>query len=233
MSTQTVQATQISKLARTEQAFHFFTRVHLRELTGLSAKNLTQLLEHLKTVPGSVIYHHTHHFLQQHQYLSPEPPNDFAYWVAQALRNDRLGEQLASINTCDFPTIRELRERIVAVIEAEVRGHKNQNEASEGNEFHFIRSISFVLPTPYQAHDLAEFMESLSKVTINSLYYHIYESRLRLEQPTNDFSKWMETLGEKELAAEITRLDPYTHTMEGLRNRLIQLIQKTINKKKK
>ena len=138
---------------------------------------------------------------------------------------------MASVNTCDFPTIRELRERIIAVIEPEVRSGKNQNEASEGNEFYFIRSISFVLPTPYQAHDLTEFMESLSKVTINSLYYHIYESRLRLEQPTNDFSKWLETLGEKELAGQITRLDPYTHTMEGLRSRLIQLIQKAMNKK--
>lgn len=219
------------QLTRTEQGFHFYTRSHLRELTGLKARNLAELVFHLKTVPGSVIYHHTHHFLQQHQYLSPEPPNDFAYWVSQALRNDRLGEHLASINICDFSTIRELREKIIEVIESELKRNAIQNQAQEGNEFYFIRSISFVLPTPYEAHDLTEFVNGLKKVTIDSLYYHIFESRLRLEKPTNDFSEWLANLGEKDLAVQIMRLDPYTHTMEGLRTRLIQLIQRKISKK--
>ncbi|MBI4368591.1 MAG: hypothetical protein HY588_04285, partial [Candidatus Omnitrophica bacterium] len=129
-------------------SFHFFTRVHLRELTGLRAHNLTELLEHIKTVPGSVIYHHTHHFLQQHQHLSPEPPNDFAYWATEILRNERLGEKLASIDICDFPAIRELRNQLIEIIEHELKNKKSQTEAPEGDEFHFIRSISFVLPTP-------------------------------------------------------------------------------------
>src|SRR3989338_7521828 len=92
--------------------FRFYTRLHLRELTGLKAKNLRELLSHIKTVPGSVIYHHTHHFLQQHQYLSPEPPNDFAYLVTEALNEAKLGERLASINTCEFSSIRALRDKI-------------------------------------------------------------------------------------------------------------------------
>jgi len=216
------------------ETFHFFTRVHLRELTGLRAHNLTELLEHLRTVPGSVIYHHTHHFLQQHQYLSPEPPNDFAYWVTESLNNNRLGERLASINTTEFPTIRDLREKIIKTIESEAERKKDQNQAPEGEEFHFVRAVSFVLPTPYVATDLQEFLEGLKKVTIGSLYYHIFESRLRLEKPTNDFSHWLEeNLGEKALAGQINKLDPYTHTMEGLRKRLISLIEKRIPKMQK
>jgi len=62
-----------------EEPFRFYTRLHLSELTGLRAATLVQFLGLLKTVSGSCIYHHTHRFLQQHQYLSPEPPNDFAY----------------------------------------------------------------------------------------------------------------------------------------------------------
>ena len=212
---------------KTVEPFHFFTRVHLRELTGLRAHNLTELLEHLRTVPGSVIYHHTHHFLQQHQYLSPEPPNDFAFWVTESLNNNRLGERLASINTTEFPTIRELREQIIKIIEPEVARKKDQSQAPEGEELHFMRAISFVLPTPYTAVNLSEFLKGLKKVTIGSLYYHIFESRLRLEKPTNDFSNWLEeNLGEKTLAEQIKKLDPYTHTMEGLRKRLIFLIEK-------
>lgn len=59
-------------LARAKEPFRFCTQTHIPELTGLKANNLQELLDHIKTVPGSVIYHHTHHFLQQHQYLSPD-----------------------------------------------------------------------------------------------------------------------------------------------------------------
>ncbi len=60
--------------------FQFYTRLQLSELTGLKASTLPELLTHIRAVPTSCIYYHTHRYLQQHQYLSPEPPNDFAYW---------------------------------------------------------------------------------------------------------------------------------------------------------
>ncbi|MBI2167623.1 MAG: 2-hydroxyacyl-CoA dehydratase [Candidatus Omnitrophica bacterium] len=210
--------------------FHFYTRLHLRELTGLKAKNLTELAAHLETVPGSVVYHHTHHFLQQHQYLSPEPPNDFAYWVTEILQDKRLGERLASINTCDFKTIRELREKILSTIRGYLEKAKDLREAPEGEEFHLVKSISFVFPTPYSVSNLEEFAAVLKKITIHSIYFHMFEARIRLEKGTNDFSLWLEGLGEKELAQKIARLDPYTHTMEGLRTKVIQLVENRIRK---
>jgi len=217
---------------KTSESFRFYTRLHLRELTGLKARNLQELLTHIKSVPGSVIYHHTHHFLQQHQYLTPEPPNDFAYWVSEVLQEKKLGEKLASINTCDFDTIRELRDKIASTIESYLEKSKEKpREVYEGGEFHFIKSISFILPTPYVAQTLEEFVSLLRKVTIHSLYYHMFESKLRLEKGKNDFSLWLETvLGETELAKKIERLDPYTHTMEGLRERIIRLIENRLAK---
>jgi len=214
------------------EPFHFNTRLHLRELTGLKARNLEELLTHIKTVPGSVIYHHTHHFLQQHQYLSPEPPNDFAYWVSEALNEVKLGEKLASINTCEFSTIRALRDKIASAIEGHLEKSKGKlKEASEGQEFYFVKSVSFILPTPYQASNLEEFASVLKKITIDAIYFHMFEARLRLEKGTNDFSVWLETgLQEAELAKKITRLDPYTYTMERLRTKLIQLVENRVTK---
>ncbi|OGW86486.1 MAG: hypothetical protein A3C35_06205 [Omnitrophica bacterium RIFCSPHIGHO2_02_FULL_46_11] len=203
-------------------------------MTGLRAKNLKELLEHIKTVPGSVIYHHTHHFLIQHQYLSPEPPNDFAYWVTEVLNERELGERLASINTCEFTTIRALRNKIAETIEQFLNQKRGKflKEADEGREFHFIKSISFIFPTPYTASNLKEFVSVLKKITIHSIYFHIFEARLRLEKETNDFSLWLETaLEEKNLAKQIARLDPYTHTLEGLRDKIIRLIEAKLGKK--
>ncbi len=220
----------MSALIRVEDPFRFYSRLHLRELTGLKARTLEELLFHLKQVPGSVIYHHTHHFLQQHQYLSPEPPNDFAYWVTEVLQEKALGEKLASLNICDFDSIRHLRERLISIIEPFLqKGKAKFREAQEGSEFYFMKVTSFVLPTHYAAHDLAEFVAALNKVTIHSLYFHMFEAKLRLEKGTNDFSHFLEkSLDEKELAKKIASLDPYTHTMEGLRHKIIRLIEQRL-----
>src|SRR5213080_4887444 len=90
------------RLAR--EPFHFWTRLTLTKLTGRRAVDLAELVEHLRAVPLSVVFQHTHHFLVQHQYLSPEPPNDFAFWVTNVLQEDELGERLAAITTVSCAT---------------------------------------------------------------------------------------------------------------------------------
>ncbi|MFH1457562.1 MAG: DUF5752 family protein [Candidatus Omnitrophota bacterium] len=221
----------MTQLLKAKQPFRFYTRLHLSELTGLRATTLSQLLELIKKVPGSCIYHHTHRFLQQHQYLSPEPPNDFSYWVTDVLGEDELGEKLVSIDTMQYKTIRSLREKTAAMVE----DYLKENPAAKlrfarpGEEFHFIKSVSFVLPTHYEVYDLKNFADVLKKITIDSIYFHIFEARLRLEKKTNDFSNWIESsFGDKQLADAIEHLDPYTRTLEDLRNTIIKIIEKKL-----
>jgi hypothetical protein len=221
----------MSRLFESKEPFRFCTRLHLSELTGLRATTLGQLLVLIKEVPGSSIYHHTHRFLQQHQYLSPEPPNDFAHWVTDILGEDDLGEQLASIDTMQYSTIRGLRNQIALTIEEYLKNSifAKIKFAGAGEEFHFIKSVSFILPTNYVAYDLEEFIRILKKITIDSIYFHVFEARLRLEKPNNDFSIWIEnSLGDKELADNISGFDPYTRTLEDLRNNIIRIIEKRI-----
>ena len=216
---------------KAKEPFKFYTQLHMPELTGLKAANLQELLDLIKTVPGSVIYHHTHRFLQQHQYLSPEPPNDFAYWITGILGEEELGEALYSIDTIQYTSIRELRGEIIRTIENYIVKHPRSLHkfATPGEEFHFLKSVSFVFQTPYTASDLKEFQAVLQRVTISSIYFHMFEARLRTGQGTNDFSNWLEdSLSEKKLANKIASLDPYTHTMENLRNTLIKLIEKRV-----
>ena len=216
----------------TDKTFRFYTRLQLKALTALKASNITGLVELIRTVPGSSIYYHTHHFLQQHQYLSPEPPNDFAYWITNALNEDVLGEKLASIDTIQYPTIRSLRNEIVRVISDYIRRNPSikLRFASPDKVFHFIKSISFVMPTPYVAKNLKDFAEILKKITLDSVYFHMFEARLRLEKETNDFSFWLGTsLLEKGLAQKINSLDPYTYTMEDLRKKVIAIAEEKIS----
>jgi hypothetical protein len=221
----------MEQLLKTNEPFRFYTRLHLSELTGLKASTAGELLELIKTVPGAAIYHHTHRFLEQHQYLSPEPPNDFAYWTSNVLGEPELGERLASIDIIQFSTIRGLRDEIAEEIEnyLSYNPQVRTKAVRRGAEFHFIKSNSFVFPLDYYACDLRELADILKKVTIDSIYYHVFESRLRLEKPGNDFSLWIEnSFGSKKLADAISRLDPYTQTMKELRNTLVRLIERHI-----
>ncbi|MCK9572033.1 MAG: DUF5752 family protein [Candidatus Omnitrophica bacterium] len=216
-------------LLKAKEPFRFYTRLHLSELTGLRATTLVQLVQLIKEVPGSCVYHHTHRFLQQHQFLSPEPPNDFAYWVSEILSEKELGERLASIDIMQFSRIHDLREKIILVIEEYLKEERfaQLKFAREGEEFHFIKSVSFVIPTNYLVDNLADFVEIMKKITFDSIYFHIFEARLRLEKKTNDFSFWIEhSLEDKELADKLADLDPYTRTLDDLRAAIINIIDK-------
>jgi len=214
----------------TEEISELKKQIHDKNLFENTASRLDSLLKYIKTLPGSVIYNHTHQFLQQHIYLSPEPPNDFAYWVREFLNEAGLAEKLNSIDTCEFIKIRQLRNALIRTIESHLaRSKRPVVDVPEGAEFNFIKAYSFVIPTPYAANTLKEFLEALNNISIHSIYFHMFEARLRLEKGTNDFSFWLGTsLSEVELAEEISRLDPYTYTLEDLRRELANKVKRHI-----
>ena len=206
------------------QPFRFITHLTLTELTGRRAHDLLDLLRHLKCVPLSVIYYHTHHFLERYHHLSATPPNDFAFWVAHTLQDPGLGERLAAIDTIQFTRLSDLRDAIISAIETHLTSVSSLREAPEGSDFFFKNSRSILLPTAYEARTLGEFAEALSKVSLHSIYHHIFEARLRMERG-NDFSEWLNGLGEKNLAWQITLMDPYMESLENLRQHILRRVE--------
>jgi len=225
----------IGAMKRSKNPFVFYSRLHLIELTGIIATNIPQLLKHMHTVSGSCIYQHTHHFIQQRQFLSPEPPNDVGYWISEVLGDKYLGEEINSIDLMAHTTIRSIREAMIAKIEEALRERPQLKklEAPEGQGFSFLKSVSFAFPTEYKASTLKQFAECLKKVTLNSIHFHVFEARLRIGKQTNDFSLWFETsLGMKELAEKIGNLDPYSQTDERLRQQILARVNAEIEKGK-
>ena len=221
----------MEKPAQAKESFRFYTRLNLSELIGLKASNLQEFLSIIKDVPDSCIYHHTHRFLLQHQYLSPEPPNDFAYWVTNSIGEKELGEDLSSIDTVQFNSINELRQAIISMVESYLKSDPAAKARStdNNNAFCFMKSISFILPTGHSASDLEEFAHILKNISIDSIYFHIFEARLRIGKKTNDFSYWIEnSLENKKLADSISMLDPYTYTLDDLRKTIIEKVSKHI-----
>jgi hypothetical protein len=208
------------------EPFQFYTRQNLTYLTGKKAVNLNTLLENIKIVPDMSIYHHTHHYLEQHEFLSPEPPNDFAYWITNMLQDKLLGEEIASIDLRQFTSINEIRKRIIEVIEFSLSQNQESGlrSISPGGEFYFMSARTFIFPTKYIAFGLSDFAECLKQVSVNSIYYHVFEARLFKKIP--GFCEWLaSSLNEKELSEEFCKLDPYTQTLDNLRKMLLELVE--------
>jgi hypothetical protein len=206
------------------EPFAFYTERRLVTLTGLRATNLGQLLKLLHEVPGSAIFYHTHHMYLSHHFETPMFSNDFALWVAEALQEDELGEKLAVIDLLTFTSIRELREAITNTIERHIgENHRRLRECPAGDDFHFCRSKSFIMPTGLIARDPVEFFAVLPQVSNVSIFFHLFEARLRLGGPTNDFSQWLAWRGETALAKAIGNMDPYSVTLDELKSRIIAL----------
>lgn len=204
--------------------FEFYTERRLVALTGITARTLDELLEGIESVPGSSIFYHTHQEYLAHHFEKPVFYNDFALWVAQALQEDALAERLAAIDLLSFTAIRGLRDEIAATIRSFIAANaEGRRGCPPGNEFHFCRSKSFVLPTGIVARNPAEFFEKLPQVTNVSLYFHFFEARLRLGHATNDFSQWLGDQGEAELAQRIDALDPYIRSLDELKADIIAL----------
>lgn len=201
--------------------FPFFLQLTQIELLGRRAGNITELRRHLKEIPDSSIFFHTHRRLRQHVIRSPEPPNDFAFWITKALGLAKIGELFSSLPFASFRSIDEIRQAFLTPLDAyllEENGHRP--EAPPGMEFHFLNGRIFLLPTDLEVRTPAEFLEVIGKAPIGSIQYHVFAPRLGMAPREHAFAAWFESLGRDDIAREIDRLDPYTMTLETLRRNL-------------
>lgn len=212
------------------EPFKFCTRLTLTEVTGRKASDIGELLEGIKAADDAVIYHHTHRFIKQSHHLVPEGANDFAYWVTNTVQADRLGEELTSIDIVQFNSLGDIRNAFVKMLQRHIVENPGpMRTVAPGREFHFMRAIRFSLPTECSAKDYASFAECLKNVSVSSLYLHVFEARLRPPYGVDDFSHWFKTnFNDEKVGMELSRLDPYSYTLESLRQRIIRIIERRL-----
>ena len=213
-------------------SFQFYTERRLVQLSGQKAGTLPELLDHLREVSGSSIFYHTHESYLTHHFHKPTFNNDFAEWTSRALQEEAIAEKLAAVDMLEFTSIRQLRQALAGIIEKYLNEERSNNrECPPGDEFHFCKSKSFIIPTGVVAEDLEDFTSKLPNSTNSSTFFHFFEARLRLERQTNDFSLWLSDLGEKRLADDLDRMDPYIMTLEELRKRIYVLCRRRLSER--
>lgn len=213
------------KLKKAPRDFIFHTIMRLHEATGRRARNLSELLEGIRESDGSVIFHHTYGSLLRYHFMVPAPVSDFAFWVEHMVHDELMAEKLSGIDTINYATINDIRQAHIKLLEEHLVNNGRGKDTKLEDAFYFVRGNSYILPTLHVAQDLASFMDCINRVSNNSLYFHLFESRLRLEQETNDFSFWLgENLEEEELAQFMARQDPYVQTLDNIRASILEAL---------
>lgn len=215
----------VDRWARTP--FYFNSAAHLLRIGRERATNLNELLAALRACPNDSIFEHTFQTLQEHHFIREGFSNDFAHWAFAACNEVGLAERLAAIDVREFTSISDLRSRLVAIVEDYVKLNPRAGDRAALEPFYFCASDTVVIPTPFVARNLVEFIESLKKVSIHSIHHHFIEARLRIKLNSNDFSMWLEEqmdLGP--LADRVNRIDIYTSTLYDVRDQIVRIMER-------
>ena len=214
----------------TENPFWFRECFLIPMPIGRKAINLRELLQAIREADESVLYYH----LLQSRLIQSQPtvefPNDFAMWAASSLQDSRLAEKLSSFDPFEYETLTDVRQAMIDIMEEYLWDLPNVPWARPGLEFHFCEASTVVMRSEISAVNIPEFCEALRKVGLDSIYYHFFESRWRLEpQDAEDFSYWIGTNFDlPDLVEAIRSIDVYFYTLPEIRQTLVDLIHRYV-----
>jgi len=205
--------------------FEFFTVAHLTRIGNQRAATLAELLAGLEQCSDASIFHHTYQTLGRHHFLTEGFSNDFAQWALADANRDALAEQLAALDIRDYVSIAALRADLCRVVRDYCSEHPEFADQTALDPFFFCESVEVTVPFGRTASTLSEFRDGIAHLSHSAFYFHFISSRLRLQLRTNDFSHWLaDSLGLKELAERVNRVDIYTNTLDSARAKLLRLI---------
>ena len=215
-------------MAKRIEAFEFKQCVSIIKATGSRARNLRELRKLISQISEESIFHHTYQYFLKGHVL--EYTNDFAQWAGVSLEERALAERLSSIDPYSLKTVNEVRKELIREIDGFLTSFPEPREVVSGNEFYFNETVSFIFPVGVRTRNLAEFLVAIEHIDAGCIYYHFYDSRVRLgEGVVDDFSRWIEhTLGKKDLADRIRNIDPFMHSIESIREHIREVIEEHV-----
>lgn len=193
--------------------------------TGIKAQTLLELRDHLFSIPVSSIYYHFWGGRLRTSFEHREYHNDFAFWAHHNLRDDILAERLELLNPTEFPSMEELRQELIEIVENRLDEREFVPWAKLEAPFHFIRSTIVVFHTRHLIQHPQELPLLIPRLSKSSLFYHFIDSARRMPSKTDDFTNWLSEEEERYqlLITAIRKLDPYLISLADLQKKLTDL----------
>lgn len=209
---------------------------HLRDCalvslsTGLKAQTLAEFQDDLMRVDAASIYHHFWGRFLASRFSEPEYNNDFASWVYRALHEKALAEKLSMINPMSYATIDNIREEVVDCIAEHLDLSDYVAWAKADQRFYFLKSQIVVFDTNRYLEQPKDLLTAIPTMSLGSVFYHFIDARRRTDGGCDDFSAWLKGWGDEyaELCLQLTALDPFFSSLNELRWRVQQFMQKRL-----
>jgi hypothetical protein len=121
--------------------------------------------------------------------------------------------------------LEEARDAIADLVEEHLDTLVTVPFARPGSEFHFASNHYLALPGEREVWTPQELREGIPLIPLNSLFYHFHESRLRGEEDSDDFSRWLRSqFGESRVVERLRGIDFYFYSLEDLRRRFLAIL---------
>jgi len=198
----------------------------VRCATGRVCWNLRELLEAIRSVPDAVLEHHMMRCVLEDHFSLYEFPNDLARWCWSALGDQILAERLGVVDPYRHSTIDSLRGALLDTIEDRLWGQDRVPWCHPGLELHLIQSRLVTYDTGERVSTPAELVETIERMSMRSLFYHVHEARRRSGGRTDDLSQWLEGVGvDPEVVRRLREIDFYFLNLSQLRDELLATFQ--------
>jgi hypothetical protein len=214
---------------KANKAFQFVTASYLVRIGNQESSSLLDLQHGIKGCSDASIFYHTFQSLGRHHFLTEGFSNDFAEWVFSACNRPAVAEQLASLDIRDYVSLADLRGDLRRIVGDYCQASPREAAQAAFEPFFFCETVEEEVPLGFEAGTLEEFRDGLKGLGHASMQFHFITSRLRLHLRSNDFSQWLaKELGLNELGRQVDQIDVYTNTLDGVRTRMINLIDREL-----
>jgi hypothetical protein len=180
-------------------------------------------------VPDGVLEHHMMRCALEDHFELYEFPNDVARWCWDGLGDHVLGEQIGLVDPYKHPSLAAVRATLVNLIEERLWGLERVPWCRPGLELHLVESLLIAYDTGEHIRTPAALAEAIERIPLRSLFYHVHEARRRTAGHSDDFSAWLEQLGEYGLLVEKLRaVDFYFLNLSQLRQELTEIFRQNL-----
>jgi hypothetical protein len=194
--------------------------------TGEKAYNLRDLHDRLQRLDDQeVMFFHFWDGLLRPDFIDPEYQNDFASWAYHDLHDRRLAERLSILNPSKFGTMRQLRKRVIEIIEDRMDERDFDPRIDAENPFFLMHSQIVIFDTGQRMETPEDLGRFIPHMPLGSVFYHFIDACRRTHSGHNDFTEWLWAWDEhhRRLGNAIAAMDPYFKSLMEIRERLSSL----------
>lgn len=179
--------------------FELHAVAHLSRPWRAPARDLEALREGLASAPDEVIFHQAVQHLLRSPGAAELAPDDLSAWTHGVLQDEETSERLSFAVQSHHGSPSELRQALLAVLEAVPEKRRRERAAPAGSEFTFLASVSVDFPIGRVVTTAAETVEALVESDPSVWFFHLIEEPWsRGKAP---LVAWLESIGEARLAS--------------------------------